>query len=208
MAQKDEMIMDIIDREWEMFQKVNNIGGRAACQENFTTFFVNRMSQAQAWSGAALESYLKDLDAAIQAGRNLLSEKYARMMAATAPEQYQKMAHLLPPLDEDTIKTAEAIVAIIMVWEAELAAQYPHIISQGRPLYTRQDTATSTSVETYLRGELLTYSLETLKHYLAHVQHQKAENINGSACILEAMMRQYGYDSLEKANTRMMPSPK
>jgi hypothetical protein len=40
---------------------------------------------------------------------------------------------------------------------------------------------------------------------------QKAEDINGSQCILESMIKQYGYASLEEANESMrrnhVPNP-
>jgi hypothetical protein len=205
MGQKNELIMDIIDREWEMFQNVNNLGGRAACQDDFATFFVNRMSQAESWSEPVLKSYLNDLEAAKQNGRNLLSEKYARMMASTSPEYYNQIAHLLPPLDDDAIRIVDNIIGMVLEWERELADQYPHVIQKGRPLLSSQDTQNATSVETYLRGELLTYSLKTLKLYYENTMKQKSENSNGSKIILEAMIKQYGYTSLEQANQAMKP---
>ena len=42
---KDRMIDDIIDIEWNMFDKVNNAGGRAACQDDWWTFYAMRFSQ-------------------------------------------------------------------------------------------------------------------------------------------------------------------
>ena len=195
--------MDIIDREWQMFQNVNNIGGKAACQEHFATFFINRMSQAESWSTAALTSYLDDLETAEKDGRNLLSEKYARMMASTSPDYYQQIVHILPDLGDDVINIVEKIVQEVMEWEMELAEQYPHIIQQGRPISSSQDTETITSVETYLRGELLTYSLRTLELYYDNVKKQKSENINGSKLIIESMIKQHGYASLDQANAAM-----
>jgi hypothetical protein len=200
---KNELIMDIIDREWKMFRNVKNIGGRAACQENFATFFINRMSQAESWSVPALMSYLRDLETAELNGRNLLAEKYARMMASTSPDDYKRIVHLLPALDDDVMNLVEQIVRVVLEWEKQLADQYPHIIQQGRPISSSRDTPITTSVETYLRGELLTFSLKTLKLYYENVMEQKAENINGSEVILEAMIKQYGHASLEQANEEM-----
>ena len=205
MSQKSELITEIIDREWKMFQNVNNIGGRAACQDNFATFFVNRMSQAESWSTPTLTSYLNDLEMAEQNGRNLLSEKYARMMASTSPDYYKQIEHMLPSLDNDVLQIVEKIIKIVLEWEKELVYQYPNIVQQGRPIYSSQDTQTATSVETYLRGELLTYSLKTLELYHDNIMKQNSENINGSKVILETMMKQYGYTSLEQANEAMNP---
>ena len=90
---KEDLIASIVALEWEMFQNVNNVGGRAACQDNFETFSVMRSSQATAWSEAALASYLEDLTDAQENGRNLLTEKYARMMEFTAPLEYARIQH-------------------------------------------------------------------------------------------------------------------
>ena len=36
---KDDLINEIVEVEWEMFDKVNNAGGRAACQDDEWTFY-------------------------------------------------------------------------------------------------------------------------------------------------------------------------
>ena len=77
---KDAVVNDIIEREWEMFQKTQNIGGRAACQDQFDTFYANRYSQHSIWQPDTLESYRNDLIAAGMAGRNLIAEKYGYMI--------------------------------------------------------------------------------------------------------------------------------
>ena len=58
-------------------------------------------------------------------------------------------------------------------------------------------------METYLRGELATYSSRTLELYLDHIQEEQSEKINGSAITLLYMMKQYGFVSLEEANEKM-----
>lgn len=81
----DGIIREIIETEWTQFDKVQNRGGRAACQDDWKTFAVMRSSQFQVWTQALLESYRKDLRSAQKEGRNLFWEKYARMMERTAP---------------------------------------------------------------------------------------------------------------------------
>jgi len=78
-----EIIEKIISLEWEMFQRVENEGGRASCQDDPTTFYHMRKSQFSAWTEEICLSYLEDLRAAAKSGRNLVEEKYARMMAST-----------------------------------------------------------------------------------------------------------------------------
>ena len=41
---KQEKIEKLIQMEWEDFQKVNNEGGRASCQDDPETFFIMRRS--------------------------------------------------------------------------------------------------------------------------------------------------------------------
>ena len=77
----------IVEHEWAQFQEVNNTGGRAECQDNWPTFHQMRLCQFLTWPAAALMSYSLDLDAADATGRNLLTEKYARMMVTTEPER-------------------------------------------------------------------------------------------------------------------------
>lgn len=210
MTTRENIIEGIIEAEWEMFQEVPNIGGRAACQDDLETFRIMRAGQSAAWSDATLESYLDDLNDAKSSGRNLLTEKYARMMRTTSPSEYARIEHLLPPVDPEAIELIERIVRIVLEWEKKLLEKYPYIIKRGRPLFSREDSIGVTSKETYLRGELSTYSLRTLKLYIDHIQKEHSENVNGSALTLLYMVKQYGFDSLEEANERIksrIPSP-
>lgn len=209
MSRKDHLINKIVNLEWGMFQNVKSIGGRASCQEDYATFKINRFSQAQSWSEPALESYLEDLENAGNQGRNLLSEKYGRMMASTSKSEYESIKHLLPPLEDGILPLVEKIVNIVIDWEQEMLKKYPNLVKRGRPIYSSQDTPNVTSLETYLRGELLTYSKETLELLHENYHKQKTGDINGSEIILTYMIKQYGYTSLEQANIRVMtPAPR
>ncbi len=203
MITREDMIDRIIEVEWKMFQDVPNIGGRAVCQDDSETFRIMRAGQSAGWSDATLESYLDDLNEAKKSGRNLLTEKYARMMRSTSPWEYARIEHLLPPVDSEAIELIERIVRIVLGWEQELLEKYPHIFKRGRPLFSREDSIGVTSIETYLRGELATYSLRTLELYMDHIQKEQSENVNGSAITLLYMIKQYGFDSLEEANERI-----
>jgi hypothetical protein len=200
MNKKESLITEIVAIEWRMFQSVPNIGGRASCQDDLKTFEIMRSSQAASWSEVALESYLNDLKDAENASRNLLTEKYARMMKFTSPSEYARIEHLLPPVDPEAFNLVDKIVAILLAWAKELTERFSSIMKTGRPIYSSEDTVFTTSLETYLRGELLTYSRKTLELYLANVLKQKSENINGSEITLAYTMKQYGFNSLKEAN--------
>ena len=44
------MIKSVVTIEWALFDKVQNCGGRAACQDDAKTFSIMRASQFRAWS--------------------------------------------------------------------------------------------------------------------------------------------------------------
>ncbi|WP_206811717.1 DUF4125 family protein [Paradesulfitobacterium ferrireducens] len=203
MTGKQELIRKIIDIEWDMFRNVPNIGGTAVCQEDMNTFKIMRLSQAMSWSEAALASYLIDLTEAQESIRNLLTEKYARMMKSTSPLEYALIEHLLPPMAIEHLVLIENIVKLVLEWEQELLERFPNLLKRGRPIYSTDDAPGITSVETYLRGELSTYSLRTLKLYYENVLKQKYENINGSEITLNYIIKHYGFNSLEEANQKL-----
>ena len=200
---KEEIIAKIIAIEWKMFQDVPNIGGTAPCQEERQTFEIMRLSQAASWSEAALESYLDDLTEAQKQERNLMTEKYARMMKSTSPLEYARIEHLVPPVSPEALSLIEKITLIVLGWEEELFRKYPLVLRQGRPIRSLSDTLFVTSLETYLKGELATYSLKTLEMYHEHLVKEQSENINGSEITLVQTIKQYGFHSLEEANERL-----
>ncbi|KGP76376.1 hypothetical protein JT05_05060 [Desulfosporosinus sp. Tol-M] len=202
---KEALITKIIDLEWNMFHNVSNIGGKASCQDNPETFKIMRHSQAVSWSEDTLESYLNDLSKAQEIKRNLLTEKYARMMQYTSPLEYAKIEHRLPSLDPEIIPLIDKIVKIVMEWEEELSVKFPNILKRGRPISSTNDSMFVTSVETYLRGELMTYSQRTLELYYQNVLKQQSERINGSEITLLYMVKQYGFNTLAEANEKLEP---
>ena len=158
---KDELIDAIVQIEWPMFAGVNNEGGKAACQMDLATFRIMRISQYSAWGEELLESCLADLRAAQNQGRNLMTEKYARMMKTTFPDEYPAIEKSLPPLDPAAARQIEDIVACHVQWKTALDQKYPHLGDRSRPVRTQEDRAGLPSVETYTRAELQTCSPRT-----------------------------------------------
>ena len=203
MPKKEDLVGKIVESEWIMFQNVRNIGGTAACQRDFETFEIMRYSQAMSWSELTLESYLDDLMTAEKKGINLVTEKYGRMMESTSPLEYARIKHMIPPLDLAVPPLIEKIVNIVLKWHEEVMEKFPYLARRGRPIHSSEDTPHVTSSETYLRGELATYSPRTLKLYYQDVANYERENINGVMVTLEYMTKRYGYNSLEEANNKL-----
>jgi len=188
----------LISLEWEEFQQVHNRGGRADCQDDPKTFFHMRRSQYCAWTDELLDSFTQDLEDAAANRRNLLSEKYAWMMESTFPEEFAAIKHALKEPDAESKDSIRAIMEIYKEWTAEYVRKYPAIASGGRPAESSSDDY-GTSIETYQRGELMTYSARTLKLFLEFVQRLKGEGKNLALLIVEDSMKRYGFRDLEDA---------
>ncbi len=203
LGKKEALVLEITQLEWEMFQHVNNTGGRASCQDNPDTFFKMRMSQWLAYSEEVLESYKADCLSAMEKGDNLLWQKYARMMETTYPEEYDALKQYLPEVSEESRAQIEEIVKIYVEWDAFMAQRYPNIRSRGRVATTGEDSELAgSSMESYLRGELMSYSEKTRNLIYREVKeaYEKGENLQRDMIANET--RFYGYSSLEEAEKR------
>lgn len=196
---RTELINDIVSAEWDFFQRVNNAGGRADCQDMPETFGIMRSSQFDIWTDEMIASYYDDLREAYNQDRNPLAEKYAYMMESTFPEEYVELAGEIPAVSEDKAALVEAIIAIQMPWAEEMAAKYPQYMRRGRPLHTSEDSAAVTSLETYSRGELKTYSTKTLELMLEHFRQARDEGRNLQEESDTEQVRQLGYADLAAA---------
>ena len=196
---KAARIKAIVDEEWRQFQQVQNEGGRASCQDDRSTFVLMRTSQFTPWNEEVLASYQQDLNRAGDQGWNLLTEKYARMMEHTAPQQYARLADRLPKRGPERLQLQELLISIMMQWTREVEQRCPHLMGRGRNLSSVQDGPWNVSSETYLRGELGTYSDETLGLYAQMVLDLLAQGENLVEQNMTCMARGYGYRSLKDA---------
>jgi len=195
-----KLIDDIIYIEWEMFQNVNEGKTRVDCQNNPQTFGAMRRAQFLAWSHDALASYLEDLKLAIVDKRNLLVEKYIYMMKYTEPHNYEILRHTVPEPDENVTRLAAKLVEKIMEQTTSLFKEFPYIASLGRPQFSAEDISYITSLETYQRGEFVTYSEKTLSALSRHIDMLNRENVSFAGIIMENTVKTYGYPSLADAN--------
>lgn len=202
-------VQHILEIEWEMFQNVNNLGGRAPCQNDKKTFEIMRISQYSSWTVEMIESYESDLVSAKQAGRNLVMEKYAYMMEYTDPAYFvANIASVLPKTDAETMDIIREIADYLVDCEKSLSASYPNLSKAGRPITCKEDSFDFTSVETYAIGELRTYSSSTLDLYLVHVRNCKVAGSNIALTVKNTMVSLYGYSSMEDAEMKLHSDPK
>jgi len=193
-----EIIVKIVDIEWDMFTSVNDEEDRVSCQEDRKTFDGMRIAQFDAWPLEAVRCYLCDLEAARRSGRNLVEEKYIHMMKTTEPLQYSALlAGTAAPSDSARI-LAQEISDILLEQTRMLFETYPSISGHGRPLYSVQDFI-GVSVETYQHSELLTYSEKTLTALKKYISELEGEGRSLAREILENTIRFYGFDSLGAA---------
>ncbi len=178
------VVSEILDLEWEMFQDVRGLDGPAPCQQDRGTFEIMRSSQLASWNQEIALSYLDDLRRAAAIGRNLMTEKYARMMESTSPCECRGVG----AVDERS---------------AARPRKYPLLSARGRPIRACEDSRFTTSFETYNRGELATYSSRTLRLLEDHYLQLVAGGTNPAEVILAHTMAGYGFASLEQAEAAL-----
>lgn len=201
---EEELAEEIARTEFEAFDKVQNKGGRASCQNNWPTFSIMRKSQYLTWNKQMLIQYLYDFKRACAAGRNMIEEKYGRMMESTAPEEYESIKAYFPTLTSEKKEIIEAIVGIQVKCMEEFAVSYPGLADNARHIHTYEDGLEDTSYETYLRGELGTYSDKMLELYGRFIARLCREGKNIAALTMENSVHFYGYASLEEAEEKYL----
>ena len=196
-----ETVDAIIAQEWEMFHSVNEGAELAWCQNDYKTFDGMRRGQYEAWDEETCRSYLVDITFAAAEGRNLAEEKYIYMMRSTAPEEFALLSGRVRPIDCETNTLAEEITAKLIAQTAVLREQYPCVSATGRPLRSEADTENVTSVETYQRSELLTYSPKTLRALQNHLIACERDGVSLAKEIQQNSLKTYGFQTIDEAES-------
>lgn len=194
-----QLVNWIAEAEFTAFDKVKNAGGRADCQNDWDTFSIMRKSQYLTWNREMLIQYLYDFLREYQLGHNLIEEKYGRMMESTAPEEYEVMRDRFSELAPEKKRIIEEIVKLQVAWMEEFASQYPTLADNARSVRTSDDNIANTSYETYLRGEISTYSDKMLELYGRYVVEYAQSEENLTFAIMTNSVHLYGYGTLDAA---------
>lgn len=197
--QKHTQLIDkLVALEWDSFDKAMEDDMIMGCQDNWETFAVERKCVFMTWNNSMLESYIKDFEDAQKINVNLMTEKYARMLAGTSPEEYEEIQKMLPSIDEKKMAIIEEIVKIQVEFMESFADDYPNIIAGERSIHTFEDNADNISYETYLRAELMTYSDDTLSLYGQYIVGYAKNEKNLIEEIMSNKAKLNGYKSLDE----------
>lgn len=196
------IIEEIVREEWRQFQLINSQGGRASCQDDWAQFSIMRSSQFLTWPEPLLSSYARDLQEASLAGRNLIFNKYAYMMARTDPAGYERVKHVLPEISQERKDYLEQAVQIHVRWAEDFARMFPKFAARGRVIHQEDERCGLTSIETYQRGELYSYGPRTQLLYCEFVFRCEREGKNLTYLVRDQMAKMYHYESVEDMERR------
>ena len=136
-----------------------------------------------------------------------MTEKYAYMMEYTAPEYYNE--HLREHLNPNTMEGEQIInrcVELLHRWNVEMDEMYPNLAKRGRPA-TEVGEDGMVSREIYARGEMRTYSVPLLILYGKMLRAADAAGRNLAIEERDAMVRKYGFKSIEDAEAYYAEHP-
>ncbi len=186
MTNQREVVKQVLELEWAMFIQVKSTKP-AACQSAPDNFKQIRGSLFETWTDEMLKSYLYDLNVAQVEGRNLLTEKYARM------------DKLLRPLATNSL--IEKIVAIEEKWQMGIRNEYPTLYEQC--CRKTDPTGDGSNFSVYLSSELETYGDHTLELYYDNVIKTDETGENLALQGLDRLVKKSGYRDLEHAENHL-----
>jgi len=182
MEEHKNLIQQILDIEWDMFSRVQS-ATPAPCQSAPDSFKKIRGSIYEMWSEEMLESYLNDLETAQKKGRNLVTEKYARM------------DNLIPSLNTNPL--INKIVEIETKWQEEIMENFP--ATYDRLCRGKSQARDGSDFSIYLRCEIETYSDKTIELYYQHIREALDNNENTAISSLQRLVKKGGFSNLQHA---------
>jgi hypothetical protein len=182
MSERARFMQEILDREWEMLQEVKS-ATPASCQNSPDTFRQVRGSIFQLWTAELLAAYLMELTRARRLGRNLLTEKYARM------------DNLIAPLT--TNPAIDKIVEIETQWQEDIRQKYPALYQ--RTCRSTDETGDGMNFSVYLKCELETYGDTAIDLYFDWVHQARQLGLNYSLTMLNHIVLKSGFKDIDEA---------
>jgi len=200
----DTSVQELLDLEWRLFDAAPQAGQRSARPEDREIFCVTRSAQLSVWSPELRESWRRDLLSAQAEGRNPINEKYIYMLEEVDQEQYTALKSFLPAANIEKLWLVDWICQAEITWQETLLQKYPRLTKNSRAIRRSADSPESVSFETFLRGELMSCSVKTLRLYARQVECAQKAGKNLCEDILENAVQQLGYESLEIAEERIL----
>lgn len=170
------IINRIVEYEWEMFQKLTTAQKKLECRNNKYMFLLMRHSQWSVYPLNVQTSYLNDIHEALSENRNLLFEKYAYIMILSGHFIECEIRNILPIVKKEKEELVNKIIKHHRFWYKSVMEKLPITASTGRPIV--YDRMGEIDIYTYLKGELFTYSMNTLKNILETENMMMTQNKN------------------------------
>ncbi|WP_428565184.1 MAG: DUF4125 family protein [Solidesulfovibrio sp. DCME] len=168
---RETLITRIVALEQDMFERISTYE-RSPCQDRLKTFRLMRWMTHSVLPTDILLSYLEDLRLAQEAGRNLMTEKYARIDEAIAR-------------DDGPRAMVDRIVSVEDAWMAEVRQAFPRSFPRG-----------GEGFHAYVESEMETYSPRTLSMLDTFVGQARQQGRNLVRERYENLFRRLGYESL------------
>ena len=181
MDKRTKLINQIVNGEYLMFCRIPG-AYPITSQESEKGFRLARASVFASWSEATLESYAQDIAEGMRAGRNFMTEKYARM------------DDLMPPINTNPL--VEKIADMEANWQQEVRAKYPLLLKEKQEAPS-DGSSENPSFLKYLQSELETYSDRTLESYWQDISVACDEERNLAEEKYLKMVQRLGHDSIE-----------
>ena len=175
---RDQILQDIIDLETAMFRSLNI--GEPMPEDRIRPFRLMRWMTYSVLADDTLASWLADLRTAKQAGRNVLTEKYARI------------DNLIPPIKNNPL--IGEIVGAEVRWMEELHERFPKMI--------RRQADDAALFEKYAACELETWSDASIELYHRDVCAALRERRNLPEERYNNLYRRTGQGSLAELETK------
>ncbi|NMW85313.1 DUF4125 family protein [Peptoniphilus sp. AGMB00490] len=154
-----EIIKDIINIEWNFFDKVKGMHGRAICQDSPVNFIINRMAQYLAYNEKICLYIRRDYKNCLEKGINPVFGKYARMMQFTDINRYEEIKEKLPNISPVKQYALKEISDIFHIGLVNIEKKLPKTTEKARPIKSIDNKISSVG---YFISEISFYNLETI----------------------------------------------